>query len=296
MTAAGNFTDVFTVTYLPGNPQADYGNNLTQFMDHISSVEYWSVQGPNVGRILSFKISAYSGVTDFSSLVVARFDGQDWLSEGRDGTTGTVTNGTIYVQTDGIGPFTLGSTSPLANSPNIHLDYFTAKKEQEKGLLNWQVDSRKEVDLFEVQSSTERNGQYSSIGTITPSGSSQYQFTDPQLASGINYYRLRIVEKNGKESFSKTVSLFYQKEGTQLLTAWPSVTQGLTNLVFMSPEKTQAQLNIMDAQGRLMKTMKIQINEGRNTIPIDLMGFNGGIYFINVATNKGKLNVKVVKQ
>ena len=296
MTAGGNFSDVFTVTYLPGNPQADYGNNLTQFIDHISSVEYWSVQGPNVGRILSFKLTPYSGVTDFSSLVVARFDGQDWLNEGRDGTTGTVTNGTIYIQADGIGPFTLGSTSAQANSPNIHLDYFTAKKEQEKALLNWQVDSRKEVDLFEVQSSTERNGQYSSIGTITSTGSSQYQFTDPQLTSGINYYRLRIIEKNGKESFSKTVSLFYQKEGAQLLTAWPSITQGPTTLVLMSPEKTQAQLNIMDAQGRLMKTMKIQANEGRNTIPIDLMGFNGGIYYINVTTNKGRLNVKVVKQ
>ena len=296
MTAGGNFSDVFTVTYLPGNPQADYGNNLTQFIDHISSVEYWSVQGPNVGRILSFKVSAYSGVTDFSSLVVARFDGQDWLNVGRDGTTGTVTNGTIYVTTGNYGPFTLGSTSPLANSPNIHLDYFTAKKEQEKGLLNWQVEAGKVVDHFQVLSSTERNGQYNSIGTIAATGTSQYQFTDPQLASGINYYRLKIVEKNGKESFSKTVSLFYQKEGAQLLTAWPSITQGPTTLVLMSSEKTQAQLNIMDAQGRLMKAMKVQVNEGRNTIPIDLMGFNGGIYYINLTTNKGRWNVKVVKQ
>ena len=296
MTAGGNFNDVFTVTYFPGNPQADFGNNLAQLLEHISSVEYWLVQGPVVGRTLSFKITAYSGVTDFNSLVVARFDGNDWLNAGRDGTSGSVTNGFIHLTTPNFGPFTLGSTDPMANSPNIHLDYFTAKKEQDKGLLNWQVDSRKQVDLFEVQSSTERNGQYSSIGTITSTGSSQYQFTDPQLASGINYYRLRIVEKNGKESFSKTVSLFYQKEEVQLLTAWPSITQGPTTLVLMSPEKTQAQLNIMDAQGRLMKTLKVQVNEGRNTIPIDLMGFNGGIYYINVTTNKGRWNVKVVKQ
>lgn len=108
----GGNTDAFTVEYFPGDPTAAYGNNIIPFVDHISSVEYWLINGPVVTKRLTLGFSSYSQVSSLYGLKVSFFDGSTWLNSGNEGTTGTADSGTVFITTNNWGPYTLASTEP----------------------------------------------------------------------------------------------------------------------------------------------------------------------------------------
>lgn len=70
----------------------------------------------NVNVTLTWDVNS-GGVTDLDDLLVARWDGDSWTSEGNGGTTGNTTTGTIVTSSavTNFSPFTLASST--SNNP-----------------------------------------------------------------------------------------------------------------------------------------------------------------------------------
>lgn len=109
----------------------------------ISSCEYWVLDRTNgtsnVNVTLSFRptFGDCSGVTDPSTLLVARWDGSTWTNEGNSASSGTTTGTVTSNSVTSFSPFTLASTDHIANPLPIELVNFTAKVNQE--LVNIEV-------------------------------------------------------------------------------------------------------------------------------------------------------------
>lgn len=88
----------------------------------------------------------------------------------------------------------------------VELTNFQVVKEDESSLLTWSTFSELNSSLFEVQRST--NGlNFETIGKVDAAGNSpdqiDYSFVDSNPKSGINYYRLNMVDLDSTSVFSE---------------------------------------------------------------------------------------------
>lgn len=102
-----------------------------------------------------------------------------------------------------------GTTVSEGSLP-IELAYFTGKASENKVELTWLTTSEINNDYFTVEKSA--NGLYfEEIDKIKGSGTSNvqntYLYTDENPLQGINYYRLRQTDFDGKYSVSEVVSI-----------------------------------------------------------------------------------------
>ena len=84
---------------------------------------------------------------------------------------------------------------------------FSAKTIGKQIAINWQTSTELNTANFIIQRSTD-GSTFTDIGTVKAigSGANSYSFTDKTPTNGINYYRLKSVDKDGSLSFSKIVS------------------------------------------------------------------------------------------
>ncbi|HVF97949.1 MAG TPA: T9SS type A sorting domain-containing protein, partial [Flavisolibacter sp.] len=101
--------------------------------------------------------------------------------------------------------FVTPSTLPLN-----WLSFTAAKKANGSIDLNWETGQEKNTRYFVVQHST-GNGSWKVIDTVLTNqnvtGTSRYNTVHGTPAKGANYYRLLQVDEDGKNSYSKTVSV-----------------------------------------------------------------------------------------
>jgi len=194
------------------------------------------------------------------------------------------------IETDGQG---VGSTIIDLNG-NFALPVqwvkFTATKKEQSTLLNWQTASEQNSDRFEIERSS--NGTiYNSIGTVAatnnPNGA-HYSFQDKNPLTGINYYRLRQLDIDGKFEYSRVVQLNFDTKGA--ITIYPNPVNEWLN-ISVTGSQTIRSVVITDLNGKIVQT-----NKNLNTSSIPVRQLNAGAYLIRVETSQGTHVGKFVKQ
>lgn len=97
-----------------------------------------------------------------------------------------------------------------ANTLPVTFGSFTANKKGTDALLNWTTETEQNNDRFEVERSA--NGKDFTLigqvkGAMNSSSTQRYSFTDNKVLNGMNYYRLKQVDLDGKSTYSKVVNL-----------------------------------------------------------------------------------------
>ena len=106
-----------------------------------------------------------------------------------------------------------------------------------------------------------------------------YQYTDTHLASGGNYYRLRMVDQNGQYSYSPIRVI--DGSGSGGITIYPNPVQN-GNLYISSTVNTQF-IRLMDVSGKTI--LEVAAQGYLNTLPTGAIA--RGIYFVEVVTDTG---------
>ena len=96
----------------------------------------------------------------------------------------------------------------------VELTKFHAKSNQNKVNLNWSTASELNNDHFEIQHSIEGKN-FKTIGQLKGNGTTSvgasYNFEHPNPSVGINYYRLKQVDVDGKYEYSPIRSVLFGK-------------------------------------------------------------------------------------
>ncbi len=303
-------TDEFTAEYKRTNPQNVHGTVVQTtpvLMDHVSYVEYWTLT-QNIGsatKKVSLAVNPESFCKVLASTYVSRWNGSFWTSEGS--TNGGVTSippfeiGTITSVNNlsAFGDFTLITELPFATNPlPIKLISFNGLKlNNYRSILNWELATCCSRDAkFEIQRSAD-GINFSLIGSITGSETNRfYNFHDNDLQKGINYYRLKGIDVDGKISYSKVVAIINDASGLLLTTIAPNPVQDNMTVTLSAAKAATVRFVISDIAGRPVKQWSAPIAEGSNSIPINAAGLAAGIYHLGAITGDSKTVIRFVKQ
>lgn len=192
--------------------------------------------------------------------------------------------------------FTLSASAILP----ITLINFTGKLQNGYAVLNWSTSAEQNSSGFEVQRSND-GINFTGVGFVNGAGTStalkQYQFTDNQPAGDKNYYRLKLIDKDGQ----------YKLSGVVLLKA--GNTNAIQNISVGNPFKDEIQLqlatrpfgkvevNLYDLSGHLLARDEF-FNTSSTTLRFGnkLGSLSNGIYCLEILTDQQSFKTKVVKQ
>jgi len=178
----------------------------------------------------------------------------------------------------------------MINNGNIVLPVilteFSAKaRDKSSVIVQWKTTSEINSDYFIVEKSY--NGQSFSEGPRVSSkgiGSlgAPYFFTDLFPENGLNFYRLKMVDKDGQFAYSKVVSVTIKKElmnSIAISSVFASDNQVQLNLA--SLKVAQAILTIVDVNGKKIFSSNILLNKGVNNFS-KIVYLPRGVYYVNL--------------
>jgi hypothetical protein len=227
--------------------------------------------------------SALAGAAqNFSSSFQVKFGEQGFKSSNAilpsDSTS--LDNGVSY---DDI-TFTLSTPLPLT------LQSFTASKVNTTAALKWTTAQEIQTDKFIIEKSGD-GISYVSIGTVQAVGNStsevNYTFIDHTPVNGANYYRLKMIDIDGKYTYSEVRTLTFDANGLTIVVYPNPVKDGI---VYINTSAPCNRIELRDITGRVIKIINVQ--GAQHTV--SLSGLTPGTYFISVMTLNGKKVQKVV--
>ena len=256
--------------------------------------------------------SSYSGSSDDFAIVQYNTDGTvdnsfgengvliTQASSGYDGIAGIVLSGDkLYAVGYGQYPgdfgtivrYILTSGGPL---PVTFTD-LTATLKNNTVVLQWQTASEQNLSRFIIERSADGNN-FSPIGNVTAKGNSSirinYNSLDQQPFQGINYYRLKIFDTNGKFVYSKVVSV--NVNGLFTLRIFPNPAG---NILFVQAngQNEKVVFKIADIAGRKLKEGNVILN-GTMSISIDISTLPKGIYNLVLFNSSGTEAIQFIKE
>ncbi|MBL7698220.1 MAG: hypothetical protein JNK79_08685, partial [Chitinophagaceae bacterium] len=246
---------------------------------------YWTIDRISGTADAAVQLSVPGQVTGSQAdyaLVIAKYNGIDWVNEkgstGLSVSPGDASSGTLrsQVQTS-FSPFTIGYA--LASALPTHLVSFTGRKAAKETIeLKWQITDNSTPERFEVTRSSD-GVNFVKIGSVAGAEYVRsYGFTDNSILAGNNYYRLRMLDKDGAVTFSTIVVVSNGAQGVYLNSVTPSVVQGRTRLNIQSSENTSMQLMVTDINGRIVHKQSISLSNGSQDVWLDVSRFSSGVF------------------
>ena len=169
-----------------------------------------------------------------------------------------------------------------------------AKKKEKISLLNWYTFSENNSSHFEVEKSVNSIG-FSAIGNVKAKGNSavksDYTFTDAEPATGLNYYRIKEVDIDGKFTYSEIVKLWFDK-ATGSLSIYPNPATNIVNIKYESNRET-AVINVYDAAGKWVKLYRLPAS---SNLSLNVSELAPGTYTIHISDGVDSQTGKLVKK
>ncbi len=179
------------------------------------------------------------------------------------------------------------------NDPSLPVELlkFNGRLVGEEVYLDWRTVTEINSDYFSIERSKD-GVSFRSLGEEAAAGFSNtpldYDFIDKEPNQGMNYYRLKMIDRDETYVYSNTVIITL--ESIKQTVIFPSPTRGQ---LFINAKDNIQSISIFDANGRLLRTA--EMDRSINT-EIDVQELATGIYFIKVDTNSGSDVLRFMKQ
>ncbi|MBP6431896.1 MAG: T9SS type A sorting domain-containing protein [Ferruginibacter sp.] len=179
---------------------------------------------------------------------------------------------------------------PLQNILPIQLVSFTAQPQNNTVVLNWVVNTETNVSNYEVEYSS--NGvNFVSIGSKTATGSRSYNLLHTTPKQGFNYYRLKVIDRDGKVSYSEIRKVNFGLIGGSVkvypIPAITNVNITVTNAMI----NQSATISVLSIDGRLVHQQNISALSQTETISVSKLA--AGKYILRIVTSNEVVNKQV---
>ena len=200
-----------------------------------------------------------------------------------------------------VGPFypnSIDSSFAFGNLASIlaidNIVQLSAQKNNSTAVLKWTVNNVISMKQYNIERSAD--GRHFAI--ISLSNTNSFNYTDIQLLPGLNYYRIRMIDIDGRSYYSNTVAVLNADHGTGLLSIAPNpVTVGMLYLQIASAVAGKMKVIILDMQGRIISTQNVQVIAGFTSVEKNVTSLAKGTYIIyGVSNNERTKLFRFVKQ
>ena len=185
-----------------------------------------------------------------------------------------VTNGTSRVITSPI-----WYTRNDANALPVKLSAFTVQKAGKSAQLDWTTEQETNSSHFIIQRSTDGrkwNDIANVIAAVNSSIRKEYRVYDNAPINGVNYYRLKQFDVDGKFEYSFVKSVSFNKDYNITITPNPA-----KDFIYISTtinQNTILTIQLVDVSGKVLKSLQ----STQPLVKISTAGIAKGLYFIKI--------------
>ncbi len=156
--------------------------------------------------------------------------------------------------------------------------------------LDWKTAAESDFKDYEVQYST--NGtSFKTVATINADQLNQtYSYRHNTADQGKIYYRLKMVDIDGKSEYSKTIVMRLDCNKSVIF-VYPNPVKDKLNVNITNAQNNITTAKLFDNYGRLIYSG--QMISGTNTI--DMTRFAKGVYMLTLKNNTEMQNIKIIK-
>jgi hypothetical protein len=270
----------------PGIWKFQYSTDGTNFTDFgspytIPASITWNNATPNAAgtTTFSFDLSSVTALNNAATVYFRVVDNSTTsISGGAVGTGGTSRVDNITVSGFTIFPINLLSFNGSLNNNSVSLSWATTNEVNTSG--------------FEIQRSA--NGRdFSTISFVSAKGSlinNSYSLLDEKSISGTNYYRLKMVDKDGSVSYSQVVSIKTKSIG---IGVYPNPVKGELTVQHEGGIKG-ATISVLNFEGK--EVMRASIQVGATQTSLDATKLAPGTYMVIYNNNGERLTKQFIKQ
>ncbi|MEO8405459.1 MAG: T9SS type A sorting domain-containing protein, partial [Chitinophagaceae bacterium] len=194
----------------------------------------------------------------------------------------------------GFSGFGVGIPGAASTLP-ITLLSFDGRKEKNTVKLDWKTASEFNNDHFEIETSKDNNSYYM-IGTQKSQGNSttdqSYSFTDNLPAKGVNYYRLKQIDIDGKSTYSRIISVSFDGK-INIVHAYPNPVKDKMVVELASPS-SDVTFKVYTLEGKMIRQELHGYVQRSETL--NIQNLSSGTYILQVQTGVDIYTVKFVKQ
>lgn len=183
----------------------------------------------------------------------------------------------------------------------ITLTRFTGNQQDDKIKLNWTTAQEINADHFDIERSVDGNhfiktgmvySKYQNSSTFT-----DYEFLDLLPVKGLNFYRLKQIDKDGNFKYSEIIPVFFSQSIVKDIRINPNPVSSNLNIRLTASENANILCKIYDAEGRQVRTLTASVTPGNNIIAADISTLAGGNYIVVLISNNERIaETKFIKQ
>lgn len=225
---------------------------------------------------------------DNSEIGIAHWDGPNWgIASGigdNIGNTATRTGITAF------SPFGVGKADNGILA--IKINYFNASKSNGYNSLNWQAACSSSQAIFEVERSTD-GINFTTISIITASQARcalPFNYNDFTAPNGTVFYRIKIIDVDGKITNSAIVKLSSQAKDVQLGGIAPNPVANVAQIRINTTKNDVVELAIVALDGKMVYRNSIKLQPGSSVVNIDIANLPAGLYMIKGLFSDGQTN------
>lgn len=170
------------------------------------------------------------------------------------------------------------------HQPSVKVTEFKAVTQERTIVLKWQVASEVALAGFTIERGSD-SATFLPIGHVAAEDSNlqlTYSSIDRQPLQGINFYRLKMVDKDGKISFSNIISVMMNDAGMITLNVYPNPAK---TEIYISKNgvSEKATIRIIDGNGRTLKEDKVFFIAS-TPLPLYINSLPKGLYILKIHT------------
>ncbi|MEO8404965.1 MAG: T9SS type A sorting domain-containing protein, partial [Chitinophagaceae bacterium] len=167
----------------------------------------------------------------------------------------------------------------------LKLSSFTAKQNGSIIVVEWTTENEENVSHFEL----ERRGDgknFSTLGNVaatgTNNGPAHYSYVDQQPLPDRNYYRLKMVDNDGRVSYSN-VLLLSTNSNVKGINIYPNPVSSQFQLVFQQMPKADYRMELLNTTGQVIKMYSVKVSSANQAMLITRESlWKPGVYLLRI--------------
>jgi hypothetical protein len=152
--------------------------------------------------------------------------------------------------------------------------------------LNWNVATQLNTEGYAIERSTDNGQTFERIGFVKAKTSTSktiaYTFTDEKPFVGTNYYRLKMLDMDGKFDFSPIRTAILRGPDLDKFSIYPNPANRLVNVDFDTNRKGRVEIELVDVAGKQILKTHAASEMGHNQFSINISKVAEGTYFLKM--------------
>ena len=302
-----------------GTFETDYGTTTnSEVIDRRVARTWYLQEGGTVGTVeITFTLTDFPGVKanastyDFSELrLLVDADGVFATNSYSVSPTSYVYNSTDtsitfhYDFSSGATYFSLATLDEAGSPLPVEFSYFNAEPTTDGTVeLSWGTATETNNDYFEVERSVD-GLNWEVLTTVDGAGTSiigqDYLEYDYQPHYGVSFYRIKQTDFDGTTDYSVQRQIEFgtgDVGALEVQSVYPNPFSAQISIDVSSPASGEAQVQLLDNNGGVVKESFTQVNTGLNAIRMDgLSSLATGYYILRVTVGDQQVSERVLKR